>query len=426
MTELAFSLVFIIALLIAFDTKKGLLAAVAVRPFIECFWQAKDMRFGLKPTEINGILLPLVIFFKVIIGKDTKFIRSSFAVLWVLFTLYQILPTMLIIMERGITPGLDFFFRMLNGFVGFYAFQEFFYKRADFKKLLLAFLIASIVPLSMSFYQNVIGGSIRTEVTVLGLVRNIGFYHDSVSLRFYSLQTLAATILYSAYFTQPGQRFKRGFLALWGIFSIFTIYRLFTKAGYLILAQWAVVWFFLKKQIVIFLLIIASGLVILSVSRFEWTEDIEAVYSKEIDAIQGEERFEKTFQGRWFGWIAALDWWIALPLPQKLIGSGKTGLGSHNDFLRALLGTGIIGLLLYLVLLSWALLKGWQNYLKDPSPLNIMALMLLCMWGIDSIGLTPGAYPGYQIFVWGFVGLAFRGLEDPEGPRDQDDHQGEA
>jgi hypothetical protein len=34
------------------------------------------------------------------------------------------------------------------------------------------------------------------------------------------------------------------------------------------------------------------------------------------------------------------------------------------------------------------------------------------MWLIDAMGLVPGGFPGYQIFVWGFVGLSFRGVEN--------------
>lgn len=37
-----------------------------------------------------------------------------------------------------------------------------------------------------------------------------------------------------------------------------------------------------------------------------------------------------------------------------------------------------------------------------------MAVMLIGMWQIDAIGMLPEAYPGYQIFAWGFIGLALR------------------
>jgi hypothetical protein len=33
------------------------------------------------------------------------------------------------------------------------------------------------------------------------------------------------------------------------------------------------------------------------------------------------------------------------------------------------------------------------------------------MWIIDSMGLTPSVYPAYQWYVWGFIGLALKGVK---------------
>ena len=54
-------------------------------------------------------------------------------------------------------------------------------------------------------------------------------------------------------------------------------------------------------------------------------------------------------------------------------------------------------------------MKLFVNYLRDNSPLNVMALMIFAMWIIDTIGLHPSLYPGYQWYVWGIIGLAIRG-----------------
>ena len=156
------------------------------------------------------------------------------------------------------------------------------------------------------------------------------------------------------------------------------------------------------------------GLAAVSLARFTWIEDIMEVYSKEVGALTGEERIERAFQGRVGGWLAAWHNWQKKPLSLQLFGTGTTALGAHNDFLRVLLSTGIVGLLFYLLILGWALVIAAGNCLRRASPLNIMALMLLLMWLIDAMGLVPGGYPGYQILVWGFVGLAFRGVEGLE------------
>jgi hypothetical protein len=37
--------------------------------------------------------------------------------------------------------------------------------------------------------------------------------------------------------------------------------------------------------------------------------------------------------------------------------------------------------------------------------------MIFFMWLVDAMGLTPGAYPSYQWFAWGFMGLVLRGVD---------------
>jgi len=143
---------------------------------------------------------------------------------------------------------------------------------------------------------------------------------------------------------------------------------------------------------------------------------LDTVYSKEIGAMQGKEKTDMMLQGRVGGWQYLLSEYAKAPVVLQLVGDGSSHTGAHNDFIRALLGTGIIGLILYLVLLGTMALQVVAKCLRESSPLNIMALMLIGMWIIDAIGLVPGAYPSYQILVWGFVGLALRGIEglDPK------------
>jgi hypothetical protein len=38
----------------------------------------------------------------------------------------------------------------------------------------------------------------------------------------------------------------------------------------------------------------------------------------------------------------------------------------------------------------------------------VAALMVYTMYLIDTIGLVPSVYPGYQWFVWGIIGLSLR------------------
>jgi O-antigen ligase len=106
-----------------------------------------------------------------------------------------------------------------------------------------------------------------------------------------------------------------------------------------------------------------------------------------------------------------LSIWQKLGIINKLLGSGQANTGGgHNDYLRILINAGILGLIAYLVLLIAIGLGVMRNLTKHRNPLNLMALIIYCAWMIDTLGLTPGLYPNYQWYVWGFIGIALKGV----------------
>lgn len=397
------------------DTKKAIMVAVMIRPITDCFYEAKYAFGGLKPTEFLGILLPTLILIKIMTSKEQSITQAPLSSLWFFYLFFQLFGTVLIMtVGNDAMLAANYFFRAFNGFIGYFLFQEFFRTKGEFKALLIAHIIAGIFPMGMSFYQNVLGGAIRSETTIGGLVRNIGFYHDAYTLRLYCFQTIAAIVLYWCYFLSGVRFISRGFMLLMAAMATVTVYKIYSKAGYLILADWFLVWNGAHKKFlrvaVIMLFVVVAGFL----SKGKMTETLDSVYSKEVGAMQGKEKSDRLFQGRVGGWKSALTAYFDSSIFLQMVGDGSPHTGAHNDFIRALLGTGFLGLLLYLYLLGAIGFRTLKNCLKEQSPLNIMAVMLISMWVIDAMGLVPGAYPGYQIFVWGFIGLALRGLVEKD------------
>ncbi len=406
-------LLFLVAFLI--DVRKAILVAVLIRPIIDCFYEANFAFAGLKPTEYLGILLPTFIFIKIVVSSNHGFIRAPLSILWVVYLFIQIFGVVLIMtVGNDVMLGANYFFRIFNGFIGYFLFQEFFRTKDEFRILLIVHIIAGIFPMGMSIYQNVLGGVIRSETTIGGLMRNIGFYHDAYTLRLYCFQTLAAVLLYWCYFMSGLRIIARSFLLIMSAIATITVYKLYSKAGYLILAEWFLVWNIAQKKIMriglISIFVVAAGFLM----KGKMTETLDSVYSKEVGALQGKEKSNRLFQGRVGGWKVKLSEFSENSVFHQLLGDGSPHTGAHNDFLRALLGTGVIGLVFYLVLLGSIAFRTILNCWREQSPLNIMAVMLIGMWLIDAMGLVPGAYPGYQIFVWGFIGLALRGFVEPD------------
>ena len=128
MVAIPLFLIFIVSVLLVFDTKKGILAAVVVRPLIDCFWEAKYDFLALRPTEILGVVLPILIFFKIIISQENKIFRTPLAFTFGIYTFYQLLPILFVASEEGSLKSLSMYFRILHGFLGFIVFQELYIK----------------------------------------------------------------------------------------------------------------------------------------------------------------------------------------------------------------------------------------------------------------------------------------------------------
>jgi len=180
-----------------------------------------------------------------------------------------------------------------------------------------------------------------------------------------------------------------------------------------------VTWNLLRKNystMLAFVLITAVGFVVVNPALFQ---KVNTVYSKEVALFNGKGDLDHTFQGRWYIWKKMVSKWVDAPLYKKLAGDGSiTSFGSHNEFLRVLFATGVIGLLILLILLSMIFYRIVQQCVTRRSPLDLVALMLFFMWFIDALGLVPGAYTGYQLFVWGFIGLSVGAGEILYSPTD--------
>ena len=155
------------------------------------------------------------------------------------------------------------------------------------------------------------------------------------------------------------------------------------------------------------LVLICLGVIAVCVDNGVFT-NMNRVFNKEVGALTGAGKSERVFAGRVYIWRALLNEWKEKSILQKTFGSGEMAVGSHNDYMMMLFHGGIVGLLLYLVLLTSIGIRILFNLNERAGPLNIGSFMAYIMWLTDSIGLVPSAYSGYQWFVWGIIGLGMR------------------
>lgn len=403
------------------DAKRGILVTIASKPIIDATWSYNVAGFNL--LKVIGVAVPVILLAYVLRNRD-NLMNMPLAFFWWLY-LFDLLLISFIFGFDYSTPlvGFEYFLRGFNGFIAFFFFQKYFAERAEFRALVVAFLVAGIFPIAMGAYQAFTGEIWQYRQTV-GLARKVGLYHDAFSFRSYAFQTLAACLLYYNYYL-TGKKIQVFSLVLLTSGSLLLIFNIYSKAGYLILLMWLITWCILARKWAVPVLLVCA-----IIAANIWTggkvlNEVQQVFTKEATYLEsGDSRSqERVLAGRPTLWKPIFADWTRLDSLDKLWGYGR-GAAFHNDYLRVLFNGGILGLIIYVALLAAI---GWRLVMKLISgltPLRIVGFMIYLMWLVDTIGLVPGQYPAYQWFVWGFIALSLkgvRGLDDPKG-RTQTNH----
>ena len=286
------------ALLICVNTKYGILLTLVSKPIIDTTWD--ESFFGLKQAYIIGVVVPIVVIFKFFSGHANKK-EVPLLGLWLVYIGFNYLSAQMIIWADP-KAGFETFFKVLNGFGGYLMFVSYFDNPADFRKLILAMLIAGLFPIGIGMYQFATGHvrhvlRIR-DITIWEHIRNVGLYDNMINLKYYIFQPFAAILLYWSYFIEKGRAVK---IVLVGYFLCGTIvlYKCYTKAGYAEFAIWIVIWcLFTKNYRMLFLVLIGTAVVGVYIS-FGMFEAVRDIYSKDLAYLAGEGDVTMTFGGRY-------------------------------------------------------------------------------------------------------------------------------
>ncbi|CAI8789193.1 O-antigen ligase family protein [Methylocaldum szegediense] len=389
----------------------GVLLALMARPVVDATWNHPIVG-NLRWTEVISVVVPVEILLFMALGAKLRqsVKRLPLLNIWCLNLSATFISFCLITIAQGPTAAFSVFFRQINGFVGYYMGQAFFLEDKGLRKFLLALVMAGLFPLAIGLYQLVTGTQwIQAEAE--GLTRYVGLYHDAFTIRYYMEQLILATILYSAIF--GNRRVVLNFaLAVLGICAVIVMFKAYSKSGMLTLAAWVAVWAILGRKF-LFLGFVTIGLLAIGIYYLpEISRQLQQLFHKEIGAIEGNIELERTLAGRWYGWKEVWTSWNEIGVFGKTFGSGLVATGVHNDYLMLLLHGGLFAVMSYLALLFTVGYKLMGYARKNRTPLALGGVMAFCMWMIDSIGLVPSAYPGYQWFVWGIIGICLRRAQE--------------
>lgn len=410
---LALALFCFVAMLIAFyaSVQYGILVAFLTKPMIDASWDT-HIGFGLNVLRLVGVLFPLLVFFRSL-GTGKPFTQIPLATIWIVYVAYNLLVSTVIIFEHDLMSYINRSFRILNAVIGYYMIQTYFADKEAFRKLLIFIILAGIFPLMMGVYQAATG-VVWEERQTVGLIRNVGLYHDAAVFRQLSFQTLTGVLLYWTYFLSDDSRVMIKKVLMLGLMvaAAAVLFKTYSKAGYLILGMWVIIWSVGRRKFMPMVIVLVALVVVNIAYKDQIWSETQLLFSKEIAAAQdGTEREKKmSLAGRWYHWEEIIDYYYEQSVIRQIFG-GNRSLSAHNDYLEQLITGGVVGLLIYIVLLTLIGMKVYGNYRREKSPLNVMALMIFAMWMIDTIGLVPTQFPAYQWYVWGIIGLSFKGVD---------------
>lgn len=416
--------VLLISLCYVLGIRAGILSTLLLHPVAAAGWH---LAYYLGPIRLNplvvvGLIVPMFLILRAV-TRGPSFNQMALSSIWILYVCYNTFAGTLHALDEGAGSALNLISRHVAGFVGFYMLQSFFTEKKDFKLLTIALVLSGVFPVLCVLYQIASGSGTLRELSsggdlrldsAFGLIRYSGFYHDIVSVRGYVFQCLAGIILYWSYFMRPNKDFViKVLLAGLTLASLFVLYKMYSKAVILTLLLWFGIWFFANGKLGL-ALILGAVLVGLNALQsdllFSEAGTLFQVELSQATSESGEVDSGKLLHGRVGVWQHALTGFFEASFLEQMFGAW-TAFGSHNDFLQKLFYGGFVGLIIYIMLLWKIGMSVLRLNLRSRSPINLVAAMVFCGWMVDTIGVVPSLYPGYQWYAWGLIGLAIKGLE---------------
>src|ERR1700733_10449137 len=225
----------------------GVMGIFMVRPLVDATW-ARPILFDFKLTELLSSFVPLIIFGRMIMDDSNRrpFKDMPLKWIWLIYSLDSVLFSSMVMFGEDWQAGLQVLMRHLNGLTGFYMVQAYCRDERDFLRFAWAMAIAGFFPMATGLFENLTGFHWRVTIAEDEVVRNIGLYHDAITIRYFALQTIMSLLLIFAI----GKRsaLVQIFCLLYGIVALIVLKGAYSKSGFVTLGAWMLLWPILRKK----------------------------------------------------------------------------------------------------------------------------------------------------------------------------------
>jgi len=378
-----------------------------LRPFAETLYFLKETSPLLSPLYWIGVATP---FFALIAISRYRVAKTepdkTFGTLAILILASA---AMTFFGYPSIVKFLNVFLKLTYIVYIYYFLRIFVQSRTDFIGILTTMLYASIFPLFNLFYEVLMGGG-GSDVRLQGL------FADVIN---YASYLLFSVIIVVYFYFQRGKSpmmmkirpvyiiiyFGIVFMGMWEIKHMASIAVFFMVIGLFLFHD-------VKRrtgQIVLYFIVLVVTILLYG-DRF-YEEVINPRMEKEIEVVEGQREQTQAFHGRMSRWTWLWGEWERSSFFAKMVGypwgmgfcDHMIGINVHNDYLRMLFFTGIIGFITWLIFLSRIIRR--IKYLNKAD--KFVSMALLASLFLYSVTTIPTIYVGFlNIYVTLFAYLA--------------------
>ncbi|MGB7325670.1 MAG: hypothetical protein WBD31_12420, partial [Rubripirellula sp.] len=319
----------------------GILVALGATPIIAATWAT---RFGnVSLNHVIGTAVPLLIVPRLLSTPHTAEWRQ-WRIVASMFLFSAGLGSLALASAGKYFQSAETAIHALNGFAGFFLLAVFYRSQEGLKHVTYCLLLAGIFPTVMAIFQAATG-VVWYERTAVGIARNVGLYHDAVSIKHFGLQTIIGIYLAFNYLRlRDWQR-----IALYGyaVLVLISVFNVYSKSALAILASWFLIWALCNRRFIGGAVIVAMTVGVNYMTNNYLLSSTLRIFWKEIAIRQGELDRRYMLAGRIGVWEELFARWEKETLIAQLIGTGKS-IPAHNEFLRILITSGVVGLVAFL------------------------------------------------------------------------------
>ena len=385
---------------------------VLLRPVIDNLYYLKHVSPFLSPLYIVGVLSPLLAL-GAIMRYKMRFNAPADRSFRVWSVMLLIISTMMLILWGLSLATLSNVLKFIMPVYLYFFLRVFIRDRYDLEGLIRTFMYSLLIVMAIFVYEVFIGPIRITESR--GLTRFQGNFGDVFNYGLYitfGLIFMAYRHLKTGSYRLNLRSITRLLLVL-GI-GVLVLLRINHAATLIVFSTIVFIFFYYitrRNAIPIVMLVFLGVILFQSKGDQLFDENVNPLFEKEFQVLSGDVNEEQLFHGRYGRWLYFMDYYQQQSLPAQLISVPlfnpgdpvflTTGGGSHNDFIRIGMYTGLIGLFFYL-LFHWRIFR-----LSRSAPIEDRFLIVgsLAMLMLYSVTLTPTLYAPllymlYAIFAY--------------------------